>query len=47
MPLRSNSLGSDSPQLATDASGSPSWLFRLTAKPHLLLRFAAATRCAA
>ncbi len=47
MPLRSDSLGSDSPQLATEASGNPSWLFRLTAKPHFLLRAAAATHCAA
>ena len=30
-----------------EASGNPSWLFKLTAKPHSLLRAAAAAWCVA
>jgi len=47
IPLRRDGLGSESLPLAAEASGNPSWLFRLTAKPHFLLGAAAAVWCAA
>jgi hypothetical protein len=35
------------PTLVSEAGRNPSWLFMFTAKPHFLLRAAAAAQCAA
>ena len=47
MRQRRDSLGFELPPLAAEAGGNPSWLFKLTAKPHFLLRVTADLKCAA
>jgi hypothetical protein len=44
---RWHSVEIESPTLTAEAGGNPSWLFKLSAKPHFLLRAAAVDRCAA
>jgi hypothetical protein len=47
MLQRGNSLDFEWPTLVAEAGRNHAWLFMLTAKPHFLLRVAAATQCAA